>query len=766
MWLSGQWFGRDGVERITATVQAEPSISRRALSRRVCEWLGWHGVNGTPRDVSCRKALLELERRGHVHLPACRAQPGCARPAPAPREAPVVAEVCCSLDELGEVDVSPVSSRHRQLSATWHGVMQAHHYLGPGPLCGAQIRYLVRSAVYGIIGALSFSVAAWRLKRRDTWVGWSDRARRANLDKVVCNSRFLIVPSVQVPNLASHVLSVSVRRLAAVWRARYGYEPVLLETFVDGQRLAGTCYRAANWVPVGQTAGRDDGYGNGTVSTGKKDIYVYPLRRDWQRILCREPDDPLALRRPLGDASDWAAEEFAGARLYDERLRQRLYTRGRDFFAQPGALVPQACNGSEAKSKAAYRFFANTGVEMRALLRGHVEATAHRIGVHPVVLAVQDTTTLNYTAHPSTQGLGPINTKQDQGVGLIVHDTLAFSTEGTPLGLVDVQCWARDPKQAGQREHCKQRPIEAKESIKWLRSYRATAELQGLYPDTLLVSVGDREADTHELFQEAQQTESGPKLLVRAERSRNRKVLEDDQACLWEKMATEPVAGHVESHIPRQGSRKARDATLEIRYAAVTLRPPQGKSLEPVQAWAVYAREGDPGPAVTQPLEWLLLTTVAVSRVEHAVERLRWYTLRWGIEVYHRVLKSGCRIKVRQLHSADRIESCLAIDMVVAWRIFWLVKQGRETPALPCDVFFEEDQWQVLCAVVRQAPPPAAPPTLRDAVRMVAKLGGFLGRKCDGDPGPTTLWRGLQRLDDMMISHRASQFLHRQRDGP
>ncbi len=767
MWLSGQWFGREVVERIAATVQAEPSISRRALSRRVCEWLGWHGANGKPREVSCRKALLELARRGHVHLPACQAQPGCASTAPAPRATPAVAEVCCSLAALGQVDVMPVSSRHRKVSATWNGMMEAHHYLGPGPLCGAQIRYLVRSAVYGYLGALSFSAATWRLKRRDTWVGWSDRARRAHLDKVVCNSRFLIVPSVQVQNLASHVLSVSVRRLVADWRERYGYEPVLVETFVDGQRFAGTCYRAANWVQVGQTAGRRDGYGNGTVSTGKKDIYVYPLRRDWQRILCREPEDPLALRVPLGEAADWAEMEFAGARLYDERLRKRVHILGRDFFAQPGELVPQACGGSEAKSKAAYRFFANAGVTMRALLKGHVEATAQRVREHAVVLAVQDTTTLNYTAHPSTDGLGPINTKKDQGVGLILHDTMAFSTKaGTPLGLLDAQCWARDPEDAGQSKQRKERPIEAKESVKWLRSYRAVAEVQRLCPDTMLVSVGDREADIHELFQEAQQTEAGPKLLVRAERSRNRKVLEDDQALLWAKMSTEPVVGHVEIHIPRTGSRTAREVTLEVRYAAVTLRPPQGKPLEPVQAWAVYARDVAPGPVVTQPLEWMLLTTVEVARFEHAVERLRWYALRWGIEVYHRVLKSGCRIEDRQLHSADSIESCLAIDMVVAWRIFWLVKQGRETPELPCDVFFKEDQWKVLSAVVRQAPPPEEPPTLRDAVRMVAKLGGFLGRKCDGDPGPTTLWRGLQRLDDMMICHRASQFLHRQRDGP
>ena len=774
MWLSGQWFGSEVVARIVATVKAAPSISRRALSRRVCEWLGWRGPDGRLREVGCRKALLELQRRGCLELPACEAVAGFGAKAAKRSARPAVAEVRGSLEELGEVEVVAVSSRYSKASRIWNELMQAHHYLGAGPLCGAQIRYVVHSAAYGWLGGLSFSAAAWRLKSRDEWIGWSERAQRANLEKVVCNSRFLIAPSVQVANLASHVLALSVGRLARDWQERYGYEPVLVETFVDGQRFAGTCYRAANWVHVGQTAGRRDGYGNGKVSTGKKDIYIYPLRADWQSILGQEPPDRLALRPLAGEAAHWAEEEFAGARVYDERLRRRLYMLAQDFFAQPGVLIPQACSGSMAKSKAAYRFFDNERVDMQSLLKGHVEAMVQRVTAHEVVLAVQDTTTLNYTAHPATEGLGPINTRKDQGVGLILHDTMAFSVEGTPLGLVDVQCWARDPAQAGKKATRARLPIEAKESFKWLRSYRAAAEVQRLCPQTLVVSVGDREADIHELFQEAQQTAAGPKLLVRAERTRQRKVEApeaqqapeaEEHEYLWAKMAAEPVAGHPEVHIPRNGSRLARTATLEVRYAAVTLKPPQGKPLGGVSAWAVYAREVEPPPEVESPLEWMLLTTVEVANFAQATERLRWYTRRWGIEVYHRVLKSGCRIEDRQLNSAERIESCLAIDLVVAWRIFWLVKQGRETPDVPCDIFLEADEWKALYATVRGEPPPSPPP-LRDAVRMIASLGGFLGRKSDGEPGTTTLWRGLVRLDNIVIGYRAARRLYASRAGP
>jgi hypothetical protein len=569
------------------------------------------------------------------------------------------------------------------------------------------------------------------------------------------------LPTVEVANLASHALSKVTHRLVGDWVERYGYEPALCETFVDGRRFAGTCYRAANWEWVGQTAGRRSGYLNGKVSTGRKEIYIYPLRSDWKEALCREPENPIRLKKAVG--GDWAEEEFGGAELYDERLKGRLYSLARDFMARPGEMVPRACAGSAAKTKAAYRFFGNKQVKMKVLLKGHVEATVQRVRERKVVLAVQDTTTLNYTAHTATEGLGPINTKQDKAVGLIMHDTMAFSKEGTPLGLMDVQCWARDEEEAGKRERRKELPIEEKESLKWIKSYRAVAQAQKLCPDTMLVSVGDREADMHELFYEAARVEGAPKLLVRAERSRKRKV---EHEYLWERMEKEPVAGHQWVKVPRKGSRAARTARLEVRHAKVTLNSPKASDLPPVTLWAVYAREVDYGASVTSPLEWMLLTTVETASFEQATERLRWYTLRWGIEVYHRTLKSGCRIEDRRLNSAQRLENCLAVDMVVAWRVYCLSKQGRETPEIPCDAFLGDQEWKVLCAFVRREPPPGKPPPLREAMRMVATLGGFLGRKGDGEPGTITLWHGLQRLQDIILGFKLSETLQRQRDGP
>lgn len=621
--------------------------------------------------------------------------------------------------------------------------MNRYHYVEAGPLCGAQIRYWIQRSDGERLGGLAFSAAAWQLETRDRWIGWSSRARQHNLDQVVCNSRFLICPWVRVPHLASHVLSLCEKRLLEDWRQEYGVEPVLMETFVDSKRFKGTCYRAANWIPVGATRGRSRQDRNRTISAGVKDVYLYPLNRKARTLLCLEP--PLPVQDRCQQSQDWAEEEFGLTGLEDKRLESRLLTIARDFYERPQANIPQACQ-SRSKTKAAYRFFDHPDTTMDKILASHYEATLNRMSQQNVVLVVQDTTSLNYTAHPATADLGPIN-KEEGTLGLEMHDTMAFTVEGTPLGLVDVQSWARDPKEFGQNHQRKKRALEDKESYKWLASFKKTAEAQKRCPKTMLVSMGDREADIYDLFKLALDDAAGPKLLVRAMQDR---LLAKEQGHLWDMMAQKPAAGIQVIGVPRQGNRAARQAQLEVRFGEVTLQPPQLKrGLGEIRLWALLAEEVAAPPGV-EPLKWMLLTTLEVGTYEQALEKLQWYTKRWGIEVYHRTLKSGCQIEQRQLGTADRIETCLAIDLVVAWRIFHLTKLGRETPDVPCTVFFEDAEWKALHCFVKQDPtPPETPPTLREAIRMVAGLGGFLGRKSDGEPGTQSLWLGIQRLDDI-----------------
>ena len=240
---------------------------------------------------------------------------------------------------------------------------------------------------------------------RDAWIGWTEAARRRNHMLVVNNSRFLIPPTVKVKCLASFVLARCQRRLCDDWEAVYHYRPVLLETYVERGRFAGTCYRAANWTAVGTTGGR------GRQGTGAtiKDLYVLPLSGGWQQALCREADGQVQIRtvQPARPPRDWIEAELGGANMGDARLTARLLQMTGLFYDKPTANIPQA-SGSTMAAKAAYRFLDNEKVEWRAILAPHYAATEERMREAPLVLVAQDTTTLNYSTHPHTRGLGPI----------------------------------------------------------------------------------------------------------------------------------------------------------------------------------------------------------------------------------------------------------------------------------------------------------------------------------------------------------------------
>jgi hypothetical protein len=367
------------------------------------------------------------------------------------------------------------------------------------------------------------------------------------------------------------------------------------------------------------------------------------------------------------------------------------------------------------------------------------------------VLAIQDTTSLNYSALLATEGLGPIGTCGTHvSLGLHVHSTLALNLAGTPLGLLDVQSWARDPEKYGQSAERAALPVEDKESRKWLVGYQTTATAQRRLSSTRIVNVADREADDFELFALAQSEKGHPDLLVRATKPRKIESADPKVPHLWDYVKSLPCEGTVPLVVPRRASRPRRETTLEVRFSKVSVRPPKkSRHKSPIKLWAVAVTETK-APAGIEPLEWLLLTTIPVTNLEEAAEKVHWYTLRWQIEVFHRTLKSGCRIEDRQLGTAKSLEACLAVDMVVAWRVFLLAKLGRETPDAPCTVFFEDAEWKALVCFMNKSPrEPTEPPTLNQATRMVATLGGFQGRKSDGEPGSETLWRGLLRLDDI-----------------
>lgn len=741
--ISGREFSKTTIDLVKGLVDLKPFASLRSVALEICQKLNWYSPNGKPKIMSGLQALKKLQRKGIIDLPRNE------NSRKAHQKKTTFSQISyplveCEIAELGQLDIVIICDSNSIEGRTWKNLMENFHYLGNCNFFGAQIKYLIKSNLYGPVAALCFSSSAWSIKSRDEYIGWSHSARKHNLNLVISNSRFLIPAFIRVPNLASHVLSLCTERLPEDWKNKYCYEPVLIETFVDREKFDGTVYKAANWLYSGTTVGRGRQDRAMKFPETKKDIYLFPLTPNWRKGLqdCPPEHDKPVLSRKIPE--DWAEEEFGNVAIGDKRLNQRLLNIARNFYSNPGAQIPEACK-TVAESKATYRFFGNELTEFNKILAPHISASIKRCSEYSTVLVPQDTSTLNYTAHPTTEDLGPIGTSEQTLMGLIMHDTMAFSTDGTPLGLLNVQCWARDPKQKGSAKNRHKLPIDDKESLKWIKSFKAVNEANRECPNTTFVSICDREGDIYDLFVEAGKKENCAKLLVRSEKSRNRKT---DGDFIWDKIKSVASSGIQEVRIPRKGSKPSRIAKLEIRFLPCIFTPPKGRvkeNLPNVSLYAVHAIEVD--SSVENPVDWLLFTNIPVTSFEEACEKIEWYTKRWGIEIFHRTLKSGCKVEDRQLGNAGSIETCLAIDLVVAWRIYYAARLGRETPNLPCTIFFSDDEWKALVAYKTKNPiPPSHPPTIREAIRMVASLGGFLGRKGDGEPGAQTMWRGIVAL--------------------
>lgn len=442
--------------------------------------------------------------------------------------------------------------------------------------------------------------------------------------------------------------------------------------------------------------------------------------------------------------------------LGDRRLEKRAEQIVNDFYAHPGAAIPQA-SGSKAAAQAAYEFFDNWSVSSEAIIASHGRRTLERMAAEPVVLAVQDTTSFNHSGHRQIQGMGPIGTQANGAQGFFLHTTLALTPQRVPLGVIQAQMWARDPEPAGPSQGRRQRPIEEKESYKWMESFQACQRWQAQLPGTPIVNIGDREADVYQLFELANGSVDGPYLLIRAEQDRC--LAEPVGKHLWSWMEQQPLAGHLTVALKRTPKRAARVAELEIRWTRVPLKSPRGKASRsrPVLSLTAILAQEVRAPSGVEPVCWMLLTNLPVDSTASALEKVEWYCVRWEIEVFHGILKGTCKVEERQLETFERQQRCLSLDLLIAWQIHFLVKQSRQHPDLPASLVFSEDELQVLYRVAKKPLPSDQPVSLQQATRLVAKLGGFLGRKGDGQPGAKTVGRGLRRLHDMTIGYRQAR---------
>jgi Domain of unknown function (DUF4338)/Transposase DNA-binding/Transposase Tn5 dimerisation domain len=750
----------EAIEYISQLLEEEDCFSRTELAEAVCEEFGFQDPRGQNQLGGCLKGLRELEAKGWFQLPPPQIQKG----GPAPRRlADPVAEPEAVPREVGEVvGLELIRVEQESQMRIWNELMIREHPQGAGPLVGRQVRYLIGSA-HGWLGGFGFAAPALQLADRDRWIGWDGEQRRAHLHGVVGLSRFLIRASVKCRNLASRLLSLSLERLVEDFHQRYHYRPWLVESFVDTSRFTGASYRAANWILVGQTKGRGRQDRFSKRSKTIKDIYVYPLEKDFRSGLGLAEGAGLGPLNPADgmDNHTWAEQEFGGAPLGDARLSRRLVDIAESKAEKPGQAFTGVAAGDWPAVKAYYRLIDHPdedAVNMRHMLEPHRERTVRRMKAQRTVLCIQDGSDLDYTSLAECEDLGVIGTNQTsaRSRGLHLHTTFAVASNGLPLGVLRAQCVAPKLKSPEEKRPSWAIPIEEKETFCWIEGLRDTMDVAAEMPQTRLVNVCDREADFFEMMEEQRRNPSVD-LLVRAHHNRG---ITAEPFKLFEGVRQAAVQTKVQIPIPRQSARPklskkkartkmpSRQAELEVRYERIQLCPPKYYSgKDPIDVWIVHAVEASP-PDAGKPVEWFLLTTWDVRSPEDAVQCLRWYCLRWRIEDFHRVLKSGCRIEQLAHNTAERIRRAIAINLVIAWRIMLMTLLGRDPAELSAEILFSDIELRVLQAYAKKKRL-HLPATLRDTVRLVARIGGYLGRKSDPEPGHQLMWRGYLELQLM-----------------
>lgn len=454
--------------------------------------------------------------------------------------------------------------------------------------------------------------------------------------------------------------------------------------------------------------------------------------------------------------NDWIVTEICCASFGDERLNKRYQKILKTLSNFPNKSIPQAFK-SWSETIAAYRFFNNENITSSKILESHQKETLNRIRKEKIVLIPQDTTEINFTGRNSIKDMGYLGTTSSQG--FFLHLSLAITPEKLCLGITDSQTTVRE--KLGTRKD-KGRPIEEKESYRWLKGYQSANAVALACPDTIIVSISDREGDIHDILEKEPSEENKAFWLIR---SKSNRIIFNQQGKkeplkLWEYIHNTQPIGEIEFQLEpgkiynrtiykKRSPRIERIVRQEIRSCTVYLQSKHKGSIVPINI--IHCKEIN-APSDEEGIEWFLLTSFPINDASTAIKAVQWYLCRWQIEVFFKILKSGCTVEELQFDTLKATTNCIAIYLIVAWRILYLTMLGRHCPDIPCSSVFEENEWHSVYAIVTKKSPPKETPKLNEIILMIAKLGGFLGRKSDGYPGPKVMWIGMQRMKDFSLA--------------
>lgn len=452
----------------------------------------------------------------------------------------------------------------------------------------------------------------------------------------------------------------------------------------------------------------------------------------------------MIIRDTAQDVKGWAAQQWGAAELNDKRRTARAVIVGAQLAAQPAASLP-AQTGSWKDLKAAYRLFNEPAVTHAALSLPHRQSTLQQARLSDgVVLFIQDGTELDFTHHPQVTGLGRLSTENRHG--FLVHSCLAWAETSGELGLAAQQVWRREPKPESRPKSKRESSWRDTEYDVWAETLQELGPAPARPSGVRWISVGDRASDIYGYFRQA--AALGWEVVARAARDRIIETLTGEHSYLMQWARQLPSQATKEVSLRGRAGMPARTAKLQVAWAQCQMPAPRdgkergGPSLcvSVIRAWEADAPEG------VEPLEWVLVTTLVVTDAAGALQVIAYYEKRWMIEEYHKCLKTGCAMEARQLETADGLEALLGFLSIIAVRLLQLREASRQKPEMPARQVIAP---ALLATIQSYLKLPSGDLTMREFWRAVARLGGFLGRKSDGNPGWQTIWRGWQKLQDL-----------------
>ena len=376
-------------------------------------------------------------------------------------------------------------------------------------------------------------------------------------------------------------------------------------------------------------------------------------------------------------------------------------------------------------------------------MESHYLKTLERLDSEKVILKMQDTTELNFTSHKSMKDVGYLTYAKCNG--LMVHTTLCVTENGLPVGIIDQKVWARDNELRGKSSERSSKPIEEKESFRWLETLRDTERM--FSNSQIQVMIGDRESDIYELFEVSRIKNSH--FLVRGTQNR---LIEHMDKKLFTALENADAKGYVNLDVGRKNGQQARTAELIVKYESIRIKAPKNskKRTNEIDLNVILVEELE-APENIEPIKWILLTTLDITNLEDALKYVRWYSYRWLIERYHYVLKSGCQIENLQLDSGEKIKKALSIYSIIACRLLNITYKARKEPESSCEQIFKKEEWKMLYILAhKNNKMPEQPTTLKDVVLWIARLGGFLARKSDGLTDLKNIWRGYRKFYEII----------------